>query len=135
MALKPTNSELEILRLMWRNGPSTVRFINERLNESKATDQKPTGYTTTLKLMQIMFEKGLLDREREGKTHIYRALISEKETQKQLVDKLMDAAFQGSAMKMVMQALGRKTTTPEELKKIKQYLDQLSNDNPKEENK
>lgn len=135
MALKPTNSELEILRLMWRNGPSTVRFINERLNESKATDQKPTGYTTTLKLMQIMFEKGLLDREREGKTHIYRALISEKETQKQLVDKLMDAAFQGSAMKMVMQALGRKTTTQEELEKIKQYLDQLSNDNPKEENK
>lgn len=135
MALKPTNAELEILRLMWENGPSTVRFIHELVNASKEEDQRPTGYTTTLKLMQIMYEKGILGRKKSGKTHIYHALISEQETQQALVDRLMDAAFQGSAMKLVMQALGSKSTTQEELDEIKKYLEELSSKNIKDDEK
>ncbi|MEZ4826817.1 MAG: BlaI/MecI/CopY family transcriptional regulator [Bacteroidia bacterium] len=123
---KPTNGELEILRILWDHGPSTVRFINDMLS----TD-KEVGYTTTLKLMQIMYEKGLLERSRDGKTHIYHALVSEEEAQRQLLDRFLDTTFQGSAMKLVMQALGSHRTTPEELDEIRRFIDDLENNQKK----
>ena len=126
MSFKPTDGELEILKVLWKHGPSTVRIVNEQLNL-----KKDVGYTTTLKIMQIMFEKGLLDRTKSGKTHIYRSLVSEESTQKQLINKLLDTAFQGSAMKMVMQALGSRSSTKEELDEIRDFLDQLENKDEK----
>ena len=128
MAYHPTNGELEILQILWKHGPSTVRFVNEQLSQ-----EKEVGYTTTLKLMQIMNEKGILSRTREGKTHIYQTELSEGETQKRLVDKLLDTAFQGSAMKLVMQALGNRASSNEELQEIRRFLDQLSEDANHEE--
>ena len=120
MSFKPTDGELQILKVLWKHGPSTVRIVNEQLNLKKAV-----GYTTTLKLMQIMYEKGILDRTKSGKTHIYRSLITEESTQKQLINRLMDNAFHGSAMKLVMQALGSRSSTKEELDEIRNFLDQL----------
>lgn len=119
-SLKPTEKELEILQVIWGNGPSTVRYINDILAVKTGI-----GYTTTLKLMQIMFEKGLLDRVKEGKTHIYTAEVSKEHAQGQLLDKLMDTVFNGSAMNLVMQALGNKQSSKEELNEIRAYLDKL----------
>jgi len=123
MIPQPTNGELQILRILWKQGPSTVREINEVLNQ-----EREVGYTTTLKLMQIMHDKGQLSRTKSGKTHIYTALLTEQDTQKQLVDKLKDSLFQGSALKLVMQALGDKSTSADELKQIRDYLDELSDE-------
>ncbi|MDH3711242.1 MAG: BlaI/MecI/CopY family transcriptional regulator [Cyclobacteriaceae bacterium] len=117
---KPTEGELEILRIIWEQGPSTVRTVNDRLST-----MKEVGYTTTLKIMQIMAEKGLLKRDTSGKTHIYHSSVSKQKTQQQLVDRLMEAAFGGSAMQLVMQALGNKPSTAEEIKEIRAFLDQL----------
>ena len=122
---KPTNSELEILRVLWNGGPQTVRSVNELLNQQRAASDKEIGYTTTLKLMQIMHNKGFLQRHREGKTHIYQAAITEKATQQQLIDRLLDTAFHGSAMKLVMQTLGSRKSSPEELDEIRRFLDEL----------
>jgi BlaI family penicillinase repressor len=115
--IQPTYAELEILQVLWENGPSTVRFINEQLNE-----KKNVGYTTTLKIMQIMTDKGILSRQKKGKTHIYQAILKENETQSLLVDKLLKIAFGGSASKLVMQTLGNKKTSKEELQKIKDLI-------------
>lgn len=120
---KPTEAELEILKVLWQEGPSTVRFVHEQLAQ-----QREVGYTTTLKQMQIMHERKMLSRTKMGKTHIYTAQVSQKETQRQMVDKLVDTAFQGSAMKLVMQALGNRKTTNKELNEIREFLDQLEND-------
>ncbi|MCI4667537.1 MAG: BlaI/MecI/CopY family transcriptional regulator [Bacteroidia bacterium] len=120
---KPTEAELEILKVLWQSGPSTVRFVHEELAK-----HREVGYTTTLKQMQIMHDRKMLSRKKMGKTHIYTAQVSEKETQKQMLDKLVDTAFQGSAMKLVMQALGNGKTSSEELKEIRKFLDQLEND-------
>ncbi|RMG22881.1 MAG: BlaI/MecI/CopY family transcriptional regulator [Bacteroidetes bacterium] len=117
---KPTNAELEILQVLWQHGPSTVRFVNDLLNK-----EKDVGYTTTLKLMQIMHEKGLVSRTKSGKTHIYTAQLSQEATQQQLVDKLLDTVFQGSAMNLVMQALGNRPSSQEEIQEIREFLDQL----------
>lgn len=117
---KPTEAELEILQVIWENGPSTVRFVNDLLSQ-----QKNVGYTTTLKIMQIMTDKGLLVRDTSVKTHIYKVAVSQQETQKQLIDKLTATAFGGSAMKLVMQALGNKPSTVEEINEIRAFLDQL----------
>ncbi len=106
--LKPTEGELQILIVLWKKGPCTVRDVNQVL-----AGNKEVGYTTTLKLMQIMHEKGLLIRSRQGKSHIYSAVVSEDLTQKQVVEKLLDTAFHGSALKMVMQALGSKKSSPQ----------------------
>ena len=83
---KPTDSELEILQILWEHGPSPVRFVNDQLNKRKASDEKETGYTTTLKLMQIMTEKGLTRRNTDSRTHIYQANVSESATQQRLLD-------------------------------------------------
>jgi BlaI family transcriptional regulator, penicillinase repressor len=115
---KPTESELEILQILWQNGSSSVRFINEELAK-----QRDIGYTTTLKLMQIMFEKKLLSRTEEGRYHLYKAEIGEEATQINLLGKFVDSTFRGSAMKLVMQALGNHDSSKEELEEIKRLID------------
>ena len=123
--IKPTESELEILRVLWEKGPSTVREVHEVLGQSK-----DAGYTTTLKLMQIMHEKGLLDRDTSSKTHIYSANVSQENTQRQLLDKMIDTVFNGSASQLVLQALGNHKSSKEELEKIKQYLNENEKKQP-----
>jgi len=114
---KPTESELEILQLLWLNGASTVRFVNDKANETREV-----GYTTTLKLLQIMHEKGLVLRNTESRTHIYMASVNEEDTRKNLLDRFLDKTFRGSAMEMVMQALGSHETSQEELDEIKALI-------------
>ncbi|SFF63151.1 BlaI/MecI/CopY family transcriptional regulator [Thermoflexibacter ruber] len=121
---KPTDSELEILQILWQKGSCTVREVNEILNQSREGE---VGYTTTLKIMQIMHEKGLIGRDDSAKTHIYSAVVKEEDTQKQLLERFMDSVFKGSAMKMVMQALGNQKTTPEELAEIKKLIEEMEN--------
>lgn len=121
MTIKPTDSELEILNILWDKGPSTVRDVHEVLEKNKEA-----GYTTTLKLMQIMFEKGLLKRDSSNKSHIYTANVSQEKTQGHLVQRMIDNVFNGSASQLVMQALGNYKASPEELDEIKKYLDQIS---------
>ena len=122
MEVKPTNSELEILQVIWRKGSCTVRDVNEQLIKDKSAQ---IGYTTTLKLMQIMHEKGLLERETSSRSHIYNALISQSAASQNLLDTLIDTVFNGSAAQLVMQALSKKNSSREEIKMIKKYLDQL----------
>lgn len=119
---KPTESELEILQILWKKGHATVRDVHEILGENK-----DAGYTTTLKLMQIMHEKGLVERDTTSKTHIYKALINQEKTQQQLVNKMIDNVFNGSAARLVIQALGNNSASEEELKEIQKYLDNLAN--------
>jgi predicted transcriptional regulator len=116
--LKPTDSELEILQVLWEKGDATVREVHEELSGTK-----DCGYTTTLKLMQIMFDKGLVLRDDSNRTHIYRANVSKEKTQQQLVDKMVNALFSGSHSQLVMQALGSRTPSREELDEIQQLLD------------
>lgn len=118
--LKPTEGELEILRVLWDKKTATVRDVHEVINS-----YKESGYTTTLKLLQIMFEKGLVKRDDSGKTHIYEALVSKEKTQKQLVSKMVNSLFDGSSTQLVMQALGTKAPSADELNEIQQLLDNL----------
>src|SRR6187402_1899117 len=122
MELKPTESELEILQVIWKKGQCTVRDVHEELTKSK-----DAGYTTTLKLMQIMHEKGLVERDTTAKTHLYKALLNQEKTQQQLVNKMIDNVFNGSAARLVMQALGNQSASKEEIDLIKEYLDKLEN--------
>jgi len=117
---RPTDRELTILRILWDKGPSTVRDVNEAMNEDGNT-----GYTTTLKLMQIMVEKGLVLRDESQFKHIYKPAITEEKTQKQLVGDLLDRAFSGSAEKLVMRALSAKKVSAKELASIKKMLDEF----------
>ena len=117
---RPTDRELTILRILWDKGPSTVREINEVMNK-----YENTGYTTTLKLMQIMTEKGLLRRDESGRQHVYRPAFTEEKTQKQLVGDLLQRAFSGSAEKLVMRALSAKKVSAKELARIRKMLDEL----------
>lgn len=119
---KPTEAELEILSLLWEMKEASVRQIHERLSETKET-----GYTTTLKIMQIMHAKGMVTRDENSRTHIYRAAIKQGETQKSLIKNLMNSAFGGSAKSLVMQALGQEEPSKEELDEIRAFLDQLEN--------
>lgn len=121
---KPTESELEILQVLWQSGPSTVRFVHERLSEQS---EREVGYTTTLKLMQIMVDKGLATRNTDNRVHIYEAAVSESATQQQLLDKFVESAFRGSAVKMVMQALGHHQASAKELEEIKALIESLEN--------
>jgi len=119
---KPTESELSVLHLLWAHGPSSVRFVNDKLNEAKAGE---IGYTTTLKIMQIMADKNLVLRNTESRTHIYAANVDEKDTQNVLLKKFVDATFKGSAMQLVMQALGNHQATEEELEEIKALIQSI----------
>jgi BlaI family penicillinase repressor len=122
-AAKPTEAELEILQVLWKHGPCTVRFINDRLKE-----KKEVGYTTTLKIMQLMLEKNLLQRDESTRSHLYRAAVKEQETQELLLDRFLETAFAGSALKLVMQALGQHKASPEEISQIRKLLDNLEGD-------
>ena len=122
MKQKPTDGELEILQLIWKRGPMTVRQIHDLLSK-----EKKTGYTTTLKMMQIMTEKGFLGRKEQGRGHIYHSEVSEKKTTQNRLDSFIDATFGGSASRLVMQLLGSENTSEEELKKIREVLDQYEN--------
>ena len=129
---KPTESELEILQVLWQHGPSTVRFVNDQLSQ-----KRDVGYTTTLKILQLMLDKGLVLREDDSKTHVYRASVREEETQGLLLDRFVESAFGGSAMKLVMQALGNRHTSAEDLAQIRSLLDNMENqqnDNPQNGN-
>ncbi len=117
---KPTEAELAVLRVLWERGPSTVREVWEQLSP-----RQRTGYTTVLKIMQIMFEKGLLNRDESDRSHVYRAARSEAQTQRQVVGHLLDRLFAGSAPKLVMQALAARKATPAELREIRKLLDDM----------
>ena len=124
-ATKPTEAELAILNVLWEAGPSTVRDVQNQLQSARGT-----GYTTTLKLMQIMYEKGLLKRDESNRSHVYSAAITRQKTQKMAVTKIIDQLFEGSAQQLVMQALASKKTTAEELAEIRNLLDSLERKEP-----
>jgi predicted transcriptional regulator len=117
---KPTQAELEILRILWDRGEATVREVHDVL-----ALKGETVYTTTLKTMQIMLDKGLLSRNEDARSHIYSATIREDEVQKSLIGNFLQTAFGGSASKLVMQVLGNHKTSNEELQKIRQFLDNI----------
>jgi BlaI family transcriptional regulator, penicillinase repressor len=117
-APRPTDAELAILRVLWERGPCTVRQVYEVLNA-----RRPTAYTTALKLMQIMADKGLVRRDESDRTHVYHPRLSEEQTQRQLVRDLLERAFGGSSSKLVMQALNAKRATAEELGEIRKLIE------------
>ena len=118
--IKPTQSELEILQILWTKGVATVREVHEELLKTK-----DAGYTTTLKLMQIMNEKGLVKRDDSMRTHVYQASVTKEKTQKHLLSKMIDSLFGGSTTQLVIQALGDGNSSPEELEKIQALLNDL----------
>jgi predicted transcriptional regulator len=120
--IKPTESELEILSLLWEMKNASVRQVHERLAKTK-----DTGYTTTLKTMQNMHAKGIVKRDEEFRTHIYSPRTNQKETQKSLLKNLVSTAFGGSAQKLVLQALGQENPSKQEVEEIRAFLDQLEN--------
>jgi len=121
-AIKPTDSELEILQILWSKGPSTVRAVNDLL-----VRDKEVGYTTTLKIMQIMTEKGLVSRNKQSRTHIYTANIDRDKCQGALLNRFLENTFSGSASSLVMQTLGNHTASVDELKQIKELIEKLEN--------
>lgn len=121
----PTASELEILQVLWRNNPQTVRYVNDELN--KLYPQKEIGYTTTLKLMQIMLDKQILTRDIVDRSHIYSPAVSEETTQAQLLRGFVDTTFRGSSASLVMRALGNGSASPEDLAKIKAMIADMEN--------
>lgn len=116
---QPTPAELGILTILWRRGPGTVREVHEALAST-------VGYTTVLKLLQIMTAKGLVTRKESGRTHIYAAAMTEESTQRRMVSDLVDRAFGGSALRLVVQALSTKPATPEEREEIKRLLNEMN---------
>ena len=115
--IKATESELEILNILWAQGPASVREVHEKLAETK-----DTGYTTTLKQMQVMLEKGLLSRDAKSKVHVYTATVNKEQAQGQMVKRMIETMFNGSAMEMVMQALGNHKPSKAEQELIREYL-------------
>ena len=118
--IKPTESELEILNILWEKGEATVREVHEELSK-----HKEAGYTTTLKLMQIMHEKGIVKRDDSVRTHVYQSAVNKENTQKHLLNKMIDNLFGGSTTQLVLQALGENKATPEEIEKIQSLLNNL----------
>ena len=116
----PTEAELEVLHILWEHGPSTVRFVHEALNE-----KRKTGYTTTLKIMQIMLEKDIVIRNDASRTHIYEANLVRDDVEERLIKKLLGSAFSGSASRLVMQALGTHRPSRVELEEIKKLINKL----------
>jgi predicted transcriptional regulator len=119
--IEPTKSELEILQVLWEHGPATVRFVNDKLNEQKRAVQ----YTSTLKLMQIMAEKGILKRDESNMKHIYSPAMEEQKTKGFLLERFVDSMYNGSASSLMMQLLGNKKTSKKELQAIKDLLKKL----------
>jgi len=121
--VKPTESELQILQILWDNGPSSVRVVHEILNQDK-----DSGYTTTLKLMQIMTEKGLTQRDTSSRTHIYTAVATEEKTKINLVKMFIQSTFGGSATSLVLSALGSEKTSAKDLEEIKSLISKIENE-------
>lgn len=121
---KPTDKELEILKIVWENGAVSVKSVHEWMGGDTMN-----GYTTILKLMQIMHEKGHLTREKSGKLHLYKAMATQENTQQQMIDRMIDTVFRGSAAKLVLSALGNRKSSKSELKAIREYLDKLEEGN------
>ena len=117
---KPTESELEILAVLWDRKNASVRTVHEELSKTK-----DAGYTTTLKLMQIMYEKKLVTRDDSNKTHVYAPAVTKEKTQKQFLNRMIDGLFSGSSAELVMQTLGHSNTSNAELDKIQQLIDEL----------
>lgn len=122
---QPTNAELEILKILWSAGPQTVRDVHEEIRQ-----RRPVRYTTVLKLLQIMAEKGLVDRDETARSHIYAAVVDETAVTRHLVRDLVDRAFEGSAAKLVMQALAAKPASSRELKEIRELLERMNRRSP-----
>ncbi|WP_116126738.1 BlaI/MecI/CopY family transcriptional regulator [Lewinella sp. IMCC34183] len=120
--LAPTEGELAILRVLWSDGPATVRAVNDRLNK---TSDKPVGYTTTLKLMQLMADKGLVDRDTSARSHVYSAVAGQEHTQRGLLRRFVDSTFGGSRTQLVLRALGGGEASAEELAEIKRLIESL----------
>ena len=120
MDFKPTESELEILQVMWRLGECTVRDVHEELAKTKEA-----GYTTTLKLMQIMNDKGMVTRDASSKVHVYKAVITREQAQTSAIGKILDTVFKGSTADLVIQALGQHRASTDEIDAIKKYLQQF----------
>jgi predicted transcriptional regulator len=120
--IKPTEAELEILHILWANGPSSVRFVNEKLCENREV-----GYTTSLKMMQMMHDKGLLSRDDSSRSHVYEAVYRQEETQQKLLNQFVNTTFKGSAMQLVMQALGNHAASDDELAEIKALIEKMEN--------
>lgn len=118
----PTDSELEILQILWTNGPCSVRFVNDTINE-----KREVGYTSTLKTMQVMMDKNMLQRIIKDKTHYYEAVVSEAHTQKNLLDEFVEATFRGSTSSLVLRMLGDGETSKEEIEKIKAIIQKIEN--------
>ncbi|MBA4144247.1 MAG: transcriptional regulator [Azospira oryzae] len=118
--VKPTDKEMEILQILWKKSEVSVKEVHEELGGESAN-----GYTTILKMMQIMHEKGLVTRQKNGKLHLYKAVTSPENTKTQLLDKMIHTVFQGSASQLVMSVLGNGKPSKQELKEIRNYLDQL----------
>ncbi len=123
MKKRPTEAELEVLQVLWRLGPSSVRTVNEALSKNREV-----VYTTTLKMMQVMTKKGFLQRDTSSRTHLYEAITNEEETQEGLIDRLLDTAFGGSTLKLVVRALGHEKTSESDLEEIKKIIQQLEKD-------
>lgn len=120
---KPTDAELEVLQILWEHGPSSVRFVNTELSKNREV-----VYTTTLKMMQVMADKGFLTRDTSRRTHFYEAVIDEKSVQEDIVDKLVDTVFRGSPLKLAMQALGHEKASARDLAEIKKIIEELEKD-------
>ena len=123
MELKPTESELEVLQVIWEKEPCTVRDVHDELVKTK-----DVGYTSTLKLMQIMFDKGLVERDTTSRSHLYKALISRDQAQDTALNKIIDTVFKGSSMDLIMKALGQHFASKKEMDVITEYLQQFDND-------
>jgi BlaI family transcriptional regulator, penicillinase repressor len=117
----PTRAQLEILQVLWNHGPSTVRFVNDRLSQQK----EAVSYTSTLKLMQIMHEKGMLLRDESAMTHIYSSILNEQRTKKAVLNKLVDSMYNGSVKGLMLELLGHDNTTSKDWEEIKQLLNKM----------
>lgn len=128
-SIKPTEAELAILQVLWTQGAASVRSVNDILNAAKPADGKEIGYTTTLKLMQLMYEKGFLVRgESDGRGHLYRSVVGESDVQRHLLQRFVDATFRGSASRLVMELLGSHQPSGAELQEIKDLIQQMEQD-------
>ena len=123
-AAEPTKSELEILQVLWKHGPSTVRFVNDQLNEQKREVQ----YTSTLKLMQIMTEKGLVYRDESHMKHVYSAALEESKAKSVLLERFVNTLYEGSASSLMMHLIGHKKTSKKELEQIKELLKKMNSE-------
>ena len=126
---RPTDAELAVLRVLWDRGPSTVRDVHKQVRAGRAT-RHAAGYTSTLKIMQIMLDKKLVARDESGRSHVYRAAVPREHTQRQMVGDLLERVFGGSARALVLQALSAKRAGPQELAEIRKLLDEYEGGKP-----